>query len=47
MNATFAVFVLLLPFIMVAFIVWGVNKKRRETLRGVKNVSVNSLFRFR
>lgn len=39
MNTTFAVFVLLLPFIMVGFIVWGVNKKRREILRGVKNVS--------
>jgi hypothetical protein len=44
MNATFAVFVLLLPFVMVAFIAWGVEKKRRETVRGVKNVSFISLF---
>lgn len=43
MNTTFAVFVLLLPFIMLGFIVWGVNKKRREIIRGVKNVSFHLL----
>lgn len=35
MNTAFTVLVILVPFMMVGFILWGVNKKRRE-MRGAR-----------